>query len=388
MITVNALNRPVYTLRQKLWQIHWLFVLLLVAVAGIGFAMLYSAAGRSAGTGSFDPWASRQMVRFGVAMVIMVAVALTNIRLWLRYAYVIYLVMLVLLAAVEFGGTAGMGAQRWINLGFANLQPSELMKIALVLALARYFHGGSADDVRRPLFVVPPLLMVAAPSALVLRQPDLGTALMLIIAGGAIFFAAGVRMWKFAVVGAAAIGSVPVAWQFLREYQRTRVLSFLDPESDPLGAGYHIIQSKIALGSGGMFGRGFLQGSQSHLNFLPEKQTDFIFTLLAEEWGLAGGLTLLGLYVLLLAYGFAISLRSRNHFGRLVGMGVTTTFFLYVFINIAMVMGLIPVVGVPLPLISYGGTAMLTLLFGFGLLLGVYVHRDMVIGRRGAEEEI
>ena len=387
-MTANALNRPVYTLRQKLWQIHWLFVLLLVAVAGIGFAMLYSAAGRAAGEGSLDPWASRQMVRFAVAMVIMVAVALTNIRLWLRYAYVIYLVTLVLLAAVEFGGTAGMGAQRWINLGFANLQPSELMKIALVLALARYFHGGSADDVRRPLFVVPPLLMVAAPSALVLRQPDLGTALMLIIAGGAIFFAAGVRMWKFALVGAAAIGSVPVAWQFLHEYQRTRVLSFLDPESDPLGAGYHIIQSKIALGSGGMFGRGFMQGSQSHLNFLPEKQTDFIFTLLAEEWGLVGGLTLLGLYVLLLVYGFAISLRSRNHFGRLLGMGVTTTFFLYVFINIAMVMGLIPVVGVPLPLISYGGTAMLTLLFGFGLLLGVYVHRDMLIGRRGAEEEL
>ena len=387
-MTANALNRPVYTLRQKLWQIHWLFVLLLVAVAGIGFAMLYSAAGPAAGEGSLDPWASRQMVRFAAGVVIMVAVALTNIRLWLRYSYVIYLVTLVLLAAVEFGGTAGMGAQRWINLGFANLQPSELMKIALVLALARYFHGGSADDVRRPLFVVPPLLMVAAPSALVLRQPDLGTALMLIIAGGAIFFAAGVRMWKFALVGAAAIGSVPVAWQFLHEYQRTRVLSFLDPESDPLGAGYHIIQSKIALGSGGMFGRGFMQGSQSHLNFLPEKQTDFIFTLLAEEWGLVGGLTLLGLYVLLLVYCFAISLRSRNHFGRLVGMGVATTFFLYVFINIAMVMGLIPVVGVPLPLISYGGTAMLTLLFGFGLLLGVYVHRDMVIGRRGAEEEL
>ncbi len=387
-MTANALNRPVYTLRQKLWQIHWLFVLLLVAVAGIGFAMLYSAAGPAAGEGSLDPWASRQMVRFAAGVVIMVAVALTNIRLWLRYSYVIYLVTLVLLAAVEFGGTAGMGAQRWINLGFANLQPSELMKIALVLALARYFHGGSADDVRRPLFVVPPLLMVAAPSALVLRQPDLGTALMLIIAGGAIFFAAGVRMWKFALVGAAAIGSVPVAWQFLHEYQRTRVLSFLDPESDPLGAGYHIIQSKIALGSGGMFGRGFMQGSQSHLNFLPEKQTDFIFTLLAEEWGLVGGLTLLGLYVLLLVYCFAISLRSRNHFGRLVGMGVTTTFFLYVFINIAMVMGLIPVVGVPLPLISYGGTAMLTLLFGFGLLLGVYVHRDMVIGRLGAEEDL
>ena len=385
-MTANALNRPVYTLRQKLWQIHWLFVLLLVAVAGIGFAMLYSAAGPAAGEGSLDPWASRQMVRFAAGVVIMVAVALTNIRLWLRYSYVIYLVTLVLLAAVEFGGTAGMGAQRWINLGFANLQPSELMKIALVLALARYFHGGSADDVRRPLFVVPPLLMVAAPSALVLRQPDLGTALMLIIAGGAIFFAAGVRMWKFALVGAAAIGSVPVAWQFLHEYQRTRVLSFLDPESDPLGAGYHIIQSKIALGSGGMFGRGFMQGSQSHLNFLPEKQTDFIFTMLAEEFGMIGGLVLLGLYAILLIYGLAIALRSRNQFGRLLAVGIACNIFLYVFINIAMVMGIVPVVGVPLPLISYGGTAMLTIMAALGLLMSVYIHRDVRFPRRGPGE--
>ena len=385
-MTANALNRPVYTLRQKLWQIHWLFVLLLVAVAGIGFAMLYSAAGPAAGEGSLDPWASRQMVRFAAGVVIMVAVALTNIRLWLRYSYVIYLVTLVLLAAVEFGGTAGMGAQRWINLGFANLQPSELMKIALVLALARYFHGGSADDVRRPLFVVPPLLMVAAPSALVLRQPDLGTALMLIIAGGAIFFAAGVRMWKFALVGAAAIGSVPVAWQFLREYQKTRVLSFLDPESDPLGAGYHIIQSKIALGSGGMFGRGFMQGSQSHLNFLPEKQTDFIFTMLAEEFGMIGGLVLLGLYAILLIYGLAIALRSRNQFGRLLAVGIACNIFLYVFINIAMVMGIVPVVGVPLPLISYGGTAMLTIMAALGLLMSVYIHRDVRFPRRGPGE--
>ena len=210
---------------------------------------------------------------------------------------------------------------------------------------------------------------------------------MLMMVGGAIFFVAGIRVWKFVAVGVAGLASVPVIWQFLREYQKQRILTFFNPESDPLGAGYHIIQSKIALGSGGLFGRGFQQGTQSRLNFLPEKQTDFIFTMLAEEWGLVGGLTLLGLYLLLLTYGVAISLRCRNHFGRLVGMGVTTTFFLYVFINIAMVMGLIPVVGVPLPLISYGGTAMLVVLLGFGLLMGVYVHRDVDIGRRGNDEE-
>lgn len=228
--------------------------------------------------------------------------------------------------------------------------------------------------------------MIALPSALVLRQPDLGTTLLLVMASGAIFFTAGVRMWKFVVVLVGGIGATPVAWQFLHEYQKQRVLTFLNPESDPLGSGYHIIQSKIALGSGGLFGKGFMQGTQGHLRFLPEMQTDFIFTMLAEEFGMMGGLGLLGLYALILIYGFAMMLQCRNQFGRLVGAGITTTFFLYVFINIAMVMGLIPVVGVPLPLISYGGTAMMTLLIGFGLLLSVWVHRDVMIGRRGGDE--
>ena len=374
-------NRSEMTVRQKVWHIHWMFVLLLCATAGIGFAMLYSAAG-----GNFDPWASRQMIRFSAGLVMLVAVAVIDVRLWLRYAYAIYFLALALLTAVEVGGSVGMGAQRWIDLGVITIQPSEVMKLALVLALARFFHVTRIEDVNRFVYMIPPLVMVVAPAALVLRQPDLGTALMLMMVGGAMFFVAGIRLWKFAAVGVAGIASVPVVWQFLREYQQQRVLTFFNPESDPLGAGYHIIQSKIALGSGGLFGRGFQQGTQSSLNFLPEKQTDFIFTMLAEEWGLVGGLTLLGLYLLLLVYGIAISLRCRNHFGRLVGVGVTTTFFLYVFINIAMVMGLIPVVGVPLPLISYGGTAMITLLIGFGLLMGVWVHRDVIIGRRGGDE--
>jgi rod shape determining protein RodA len=375
-------NRSEMTMRQKVWHIHWMFVLLLCATAGIGFAMLYSAAG-----GNFDPWASRQMIRFSAGLVMLVAVAVIDVRLWLRYAYAIYFLALALLTAVEVGGSVGMGAQRWIDLGVITIQPSEVMKLALVLALARFFHVTRIEDVNRFVYMIPPMVMVVAPAALVLRQPDLGTALMLMMVGGSMFFVAGIRLWKFAAVGVAGIASVPVVWQFLREYQQQRVLTFFNPESDPLGAGYHIIQSKIALGSGGLFGRGFQQGTQSSLNFLPEKQTDFIFTMLAEEWGLVGGLTLLGLYLLLLVYGIAISLRCRNHFGRLVGVGVTTTFFLYVFINIAMVMGLIPVVGVPLPLISYGGTAMLVVLLGFGLLMGVYVHRDVAIGRRGADEE-
>ena len=371
------------TLREKLWHVSWSFVLLVVVVCSMGFLTLYSAA-----NGNLEPWAVRQMMRFLVGLTVMLAVAMVDIRVWMRWAYTLYVVALVLLMAVEIRGSVGMGAQRWIDLGFIQLQPSEIMKITLVLALARYFHGASYQDVGRPMFLLPPLVMVFAPVGFVLKQPDLGTAMMLTLGSGAMFFLAGVRMWKFAVIIASGVGAVPVAWQFMREYQRQRIITFLNPENDPLGAGYHILQSKIALGSGGMFGKGFMLGTQSHLNFLPEKQTDFIFTMLAEEWGMVGGVLLLGLYTLILVYGYAMSLRSRNQFGRLVGLGLTTTFFLYVFINIAMVMGLVPVVGVPLPLISYGGTAMLTLLFGFGLILSVHIHRDIHIGRRGAADDV
>lgn len=380
-MSITSFNKSDLTLLQKLWQVQWLFVLLLCLTAGIGAAMLYSAA-----NGHLDPWSSRHLVRFAAGLFLMLAVALVDIRLWLKYAYVIYGVALVMLIAVEVAGTIGMGAQRWIDFGVVNVQPSELMKIGLVLALARYFHGGGPEDVGRPLFLIMPLLMVFVPAGLVLRQPDLGTTLMMILGSGAIFFLAGVRMWKFAVVIVGGLAALPVMWQFLHAYQKDRVLTFLDPERDPLGAGYHIIQSKIALGSGGVFGKGFMLGTQSHLNFLPEKQTDFIFTMMAEEFGLIGGVGLVALYGLILIYGFAIAMRSRHQFGRLVGLGVITTFFLYVFINIAMVMGLIPVVGVPLPLISYGGTAMMTLMIGFGLLMSVFVHRDVVIGRRGGGE--
>ena len=343
----------------------------------IGFAMLYSAAG-----GNMDPWASRQMTRFAMGFVIMLSVALVDIRIWLRYAYFIYIGGLAMLIGVEVAGTIGMGAQRWINLGVITVQPSEVMKIAMVLALARYFHSTRTEDVYNPFRLVVPLLLVAMPAALVLRQPDLGPALMLVLGSGAIFFAAGVKMWKFGVVLALAIAALPVGWQFLRAYQRQRVLTFLNPEQDPLGSGYHIIQSKIALGSGGVFGKGFMQGTQSHLSFLPEMQTDFIFTMLAEELGMVGAFALITFYLIILIYGFVISVSCRNQFGRLVAIGITTTFFLYVFINIAMVTGLIPVVGVPLPLISYGGTAMLTLLIGFGLLIGTHINREAMIGRR------
>ena len=367
---------------QKLAQINWSMVLLVCLIASVGFVMLYSAAG-----GSLDPWASRQMVRFAVGLALMLGVAVIDLRLILRYAYLIYAGALTLLIAVEIVGEIGMGAQRWIDLGFFQLQPSELMKVALVLALARYFHGLEIESIGRILPLLPALLLVAMPALLVLKQPDLGTAGMLIMGGGALFFAAGVRIWKFAVLLASGLAAIPVAWNLLHDYQKNRVLTFLEPERDPLGSGYHILQSKIAFGSGGVFGKGDLLGTQSHLNFLPEKQTDFIFTMLAEEFGLVGALTLLLIYAVLIGYGFAIALRSRSHFGRLLALGLTFNLFLFVFINTAMVMGIIPVVGVPLPLISYGGTAMLTVLIGFGLIMSVYVHRDGRIGRYGLGED-
>lgn len=374
----DRLNPSAMTLGQRFWQLNWFLILMICALAAVGFAMLYSA-----GNGSYSPWAERQMVRFGAGLGVMLVIALTDIRLWLKYAYVFYAIALMLLVAVEFAGTVGMGAQRWIGLKFFHLQPSELMKIALVLSLARYFHRLSLDEVARPTFLLFPILLVAAPTALVLRQPDLGTAMLLVMGSAALFFLAGVRIWKFVVVGLSGLAVIPLAWSMLHEYQKKRVEAFLSPESDPLGAGYHNLQSAIALGSGGVFGKGFQKGTQSHLNFLPEMHTDFIFTMYAEEFGLVGGLLLIALYTAIIMYGFAIALRSRSHFGRLVAMGISTMFFLYVFINIAMVMGLLPVVGVPLPLISYGGTAMMTVLIGFGLLINVYVHRDMRISRYG-----
>jgi len=380
-MALSSFHQSNMSVVQRLWQINWSFVLLLWLTASVGFGMLYSAA-----NGSYDPWASRQMIRFIAGVLLMLVVAVIDIHVWLRYAYAFYVVSLALLIVVEFSGLIGMGAQRWVDLGVFTIQPSELMKISIILLLARYFYASRLEDVDRISHVFVPLILLVIPAFLVLRQPDLGTTILLVATGVVMLFLAGVRAWVFVAGAVTTIAAVVPVWKFiLLDYQKQRLLMFIDPEKDPLGAGYHIIQSKIALGSGGMFGKGFLKGSQSHLNFLPEKQTDFIFTMLAEEFGLVGGMTLIGLYLLLLIYAFAISLRCRNQFGRLIGMGVSTSFFLNIFVNIAMVMGIVPIVGMPLPLISYGGTAMLSLMFSFGLLLCVYVHRDVQIGPGAAD---
>jgi rod shape determining protein RodA len=362
----------------KLRGIAWGLVLTVFLAACSGIAVLYSAA-----DGNMQPWAATQMIRFAIALIPMIGAALLPIRHWFRAAYWVYAIALALVIAVDLRGFVGMGARRWIDLGVIQLQPSSLLNIALILALARYFHTRSDEDIARIRWLIPPALIIFVPAALILKQPDLGTAILVLISGAALFFLAGVRLRFFGLIGLAAAAALPAGWHFLRDYQKNRIYTFLDPESDPLGAGYHILQSKIALGSGGLFGRGFLNGSQSHLSFLPEKQTDFIFTTLAEEFGFVGGFALLALYSVMIGYGLAIALGCRSHFGRLLGLGIVANFSLYVFINIAMVMGLIPVVGVPLPLISYGGTAMLAVMFGFGLLLNTGVHREARLGPKG-----
>jgi rod shape determining protein RodA len=345
--------------------------------------MLYSAA-----NGNWQPWASKQMARFAVAFIPMLGAALIDIRHWFKISYWLYGLALVLVVAVDLRGVVGMGAQRWIDLGVIQLQPSELMKIALVIALARYFHCLPAENSPRFIDLLAPAALILVPVGLVLKQPDLGTAMMLLSCGAIVCFLAGTRLWVLGAAAAAATGAAPLIWSMLRDYQRARLTTFLSPDSDPLGAGYHIMQSKIALGSGGLFGKGFMLGTQTHLAFLPERQTDFIFTMIAEEFGLVGGLALIGLYALVIIYGFTIALRSRNQFGRILGLGLATNFFLYVFINTAMVIGLIPVVGVPLPLISYGGSAMVTVMLGFGLLMNVSIHRDVRISRLGESQVV
>ncbi|MAI62537.1 MAG: rod shape-determining protein RodA [Micavibrio sp. TMED27] len=365
------------SLMVKLRHLNWGLVLLIFIIASIGFAALYSAAG-----GSWDPWASRQMQRFIIGMIGMFIIALIDIKWWYKLVWPAYFIGIALLIVVELMGHVGMGAQRWIDLGFMKLQPSEMMKIAVVMALARYFHPATVDDMRRLFFLIIPAIIVMVPVGLVLLQPDLGTSLMIIMAGAGMLFIAGASIWLF-VAGIAAVAAIiPIAWNFfLHDYQKKRVMTFLDPESDPLGAGYHITQSKIALGSGGIDGRGFLEGTQSRLNFLPEKQTDFIFTLWAEEQGLFGGAILLFLFALVFYYCIWIAMKCRHNFGRYLALGLMINFSLYVFINIGMVMGLLPVVGAPLPLISYGGTSMLAALIGFGLIMSCSIHSDSKVTR-------
>jgi rod shape determining protein RodA len=366
-----------FDLTGKLFRVSWLYVLLLCALASVGYAALYSAAG-----GAAEPYAKQHIIRFAFGLVLMLGIALVDIRFLARLAWPSYAASLALLVLVARMGHVGKGAQRWIEFGSIQLQPSEMMKITLVLALASWFHRASWERMGNPLFLIPPIIAVLVPVGLILKEPNLGTAVITALVGAAVFFAAGVRWWKFILVALPVPFAARIAYGQLHDYQKARIDTFFNPESDPLGAGYNIIQSKIALGSGGMWGKGFLQGTQGHLNFLPEKQTDFIFTMIGEEFGLVGGLAVMGLLGLIVIGGMLIGLRCRNQFGRLVALGISFNFCMYIFVNIAMVTGAIPVGGVPLPLISHGGSAMITVMVGFGLLMSAHVHRDVAFDDR------
>ncbi|UWQ53296.1 rod shape-determining protein RodA [Leisingera caerulea] len=368
---------------RKILHLNWGLTLLLITVASVGFLMLYSVAG-----GSFSPWVEPQVKRFALGLAAMFVVAMIPIWFWRNVSVLAYLASLALLVAVELFGTVGMGAQRWIDIGFMRLQPSEVTKIALVMLLAAYYDWLPPEKTSRPLWVLLPVALILLPTALVLKQPDLGTSILLMAAGGGVMFLAGVHWAYFAAVIAAGVGLVSAVfqsrgtdWQLLKDYQFRRIDTFLDPSQDPLGAGYHITQSKIALGSGGWSGRGFMQGTQSRLNFLPEKHTDFIFTTLAEEFGFIGGVTLLFIYMLIILFCIASAIATKDRFSSLVIMGIAITFFLFFAVNMSMVMGLAPVVGVPLPMVSYGGSAMLVLLGAFGIVQSAHIHRPRQASR-------
>ena len=362
---------------RKILFFNWPLAILLTAIAALGVLQLYSVAG-----GSLTPWASPQIKRYILGFGLMVLVGMVPIWFWRSVSSLAYLGALGLLLFVEFLGAVGMGARRWIDLGFINLQPSEVMKIALIMALASYYDWLPLEKTSKLICAIVPAAIILAPTALVLRQPDLGTAILLVAGGAVVMFLAGLHWAYFITMITAGIGLISVAfqsrgtsWQMLKDYQFRRIETFLDPTNDPLGAGYNIIQSKIALGSGGWSGRGFMQGTQSRLNFLPEKHTDFIFTTLAEEFGFVGAISLLSLYTLVLVFCILSALKNKDRFSSLLTFGIASTFFLFFAVNMSMVMGLMPVVGVPLPLVSYGGSAMLILMIGFGLIQSAHVHR-------------
>jgi rod shape determining protein RodA len=361
------------SIMEKIFQLNWHLISLIIILAIIGFFMLYSAAG-----GSFRPWLFKQLIYFFIFFSIMLLVAIIDISFWFQTAYLYYFGALILIIVVDIMGHNAMGATRWVKIGSFALQPSEIMKVCLVFALAKYFNNIDAEDIEKTRYVIMPILMIILPVFFIFYQPDLGTATIVLLAGVLVLFIAGVKSWKFITAGICALVAIPFLWIFvLYDYQKQRVLNFINPDNDPLGTGYNIIQSKIAIGSGGFFGKGYLNGTQGQLEFLPEKQTDFIFTMLSEELGFLGSLFTILTYCLIVYIGNKIAHRAEHQFGKLLAFGITGILFIHVFINMGMVMGLLPVVGAPLPLISYGGTITGSMLIGFGLLLNVDANSNL-----------
>ena len=357
---------------EKIKNLNYLLIFLLILLSFIGAAGLYSAA-----EGSYHPWASRHLIRFYFFLLMAILISVIDIKIIYKYSYLLFILSLVLLISVEIIGVLGKGATRWIKIFGFSIQPSELVKVTIILALAKFYHDLKFENIKKISFLFFPFLILTIPFIFVVMQPDLGTSLSILILGVFILFLAGIRLWKFLLGFTVIIISIPLFLRFIKPYQRDRVISFLDPESDPLGQGYQLIQSKIALGSGGGTGKGFLQGTQSYLEYLPEKQTDFIFTLIGEEFGFLGTIFIIFLFILLIGVCYFISIKCFHVFGRIIALGVASNIFIYVFMNIAMVSGLMPVVGIPLPLISYGGSVMLSIMISIGLVLNVELNYNL-----------
>lgn len=371
---MNYSNNNDFTILQRFFGLNWKIISLILLLMTIGFFMLYSA-----GSGNLKPWLFKQLIFFMLFFPVMIFIAITDIKFWYKTSYLIYLGGIFLLLIVMISGHNALGATRWIRLGFITIQPSEIMKVCTVIALARYFYDVEIEEVGKIKFLIAPIIIILTPALLIFKQPDLGTALILTLVGVVILFIAGVRIWKFVAVGIMALLAIPFLWIFiLYDYQKQRILTFLQPDNDPLGSGYNIIQSKIAIGSGGILGKGYLQGTQGQLNFLPEKQTDFIFTMLAEELGMFGAFFTILIYVLIIFIGTLSSLKINHQFGKLIVIGIVNILFIHMFVNIGMTAGILPVVGAPLPFISYGGTITATMLIGFGFLLNSILYKDIL----------
>ncbi len=357
----------------KIQSINFTLLGLIITLFFVGLVALYSIS-----NGDFNSWPLKHSQRFILGLIIFFIVILFDLRIIFGYAYVIFFLSIISLVIIPFYGIESNGATRWISIAGISLQPSEFVKYTLILALAKYFHSINNDSSFIKTLIIP-LIITIVPVFLVISQPDLGTALIILLGGISLFWISGLN-YKYFIAGVFSIlCSLPVLWQYLKDYQKDRVLTFFNPERDPLGNGYHIMQSKIALGSGGIFGKGYMDGTQSHLNFLPEMQTDFIFTMLGEEFGFIGTLLLLLIYAALIMISIRLALKSRSLFSKYLSLGVCNVFFIYVFVNIGMVTGLLPVVGVPLPFISYGGSSMLAVMLGFGLLMNCYINRNIII---------
>jgi len=358
---------------KKLKNLNFLLIFLIILLSFIGAAGLYSAA-----EGSYYPWAGKHLLRSIIFLFFAIIIGLTNLKIFYKYAYLIFILSLLLLFSVEIIGVFSKGVSRWIRVFGFSIQPSEIIKVTIVIALAKYYHNLKFEKIGNPLNLFIPLLIILLPFLLVLIQPDLGTALSILLLGIFILFAAGVKIWKFILGIFLLLGSIPILWNFVvKPYQKDRIISFLNPESDPLGRGYQLIQSKIALGSGGKIGKGFLQGTQSYLEYLPEKQTDFIFTLIGEEFGFLGTIFIIILFIFVITICFYISIKSSHIFGRIIALGFGSNLFIYVILNISMVSGLMPVVGIPLPLISYGGTVMLSIMISMGMILNIDLNHNL-----------